>query len=166
MKFFSANIEDLRTLYTTDLQKALDMERQICKALPDMMEKSSDAQLTNALRTHLRETEGHASKVENLLQQVNGNADTITCKALAGLVTEAQDSIKDAGDANIRDVTIIACAQQVEHHEMAVYGTLRTWANILGRHNDAVVLETILNEEKHANSLLNEIAETANLQAV
>ena len=166
MKFFSENIEDLRTLYTTDLKKALSMEQQICKALPDMMEKSSDAQLTNALRTHLRESEGHASKVENLLRQATGSIDIITCKALAGLVTEAQDSIKDAADANIRDITIVACAQQVEHHEMAVYGTLRTWANTLGLHNDAIVLESILNEEKRTDSLLTGIAESVNLQAV
>ncbi len=165
MKLFSANIEDLRSLYTADLKKALSMEQQICKALPDMMAKSSDTQLTNALRTHLRESEGHATKVENLLRQATGSTETITCKALAGLVTEAQDSIKDAADDSIRDVTIIACAQQVEHHEIAVYGTLRTWANILGLSSDAIVLEAILHEEKHADSLLTEIAETANLQA-
>ncbi|MEG9438270.1 ferritin-like domain-containing protein [Edaphobacter sp. HDX4] len=165
MKIFSANIEDLRTLYITNLKKALDMEQKITDALPQMIEKSTDPQLATAFRDHLRQTEGHVASVEALLRNATGDADTETCKAISGLVTEAQDSIKDASDSSIRDITLIACGQQVEHHEIAVYGTLRTWANILGLTEDARTIESILAEEKEADKLLSNISDGVNLQA-
>jgi ferritin-like metal-binding protein YciE len=165
MKFFSANIEDLRALYTNSLQKALDMEQKIVKALPTMVEKSTDPDLATAFRTHLEQTKGHVTKVESLLRKSTGEDNTTTCKAISSLITEAEDNIKDAQDASVRDVTLIASAQQVEHHEIAVYGTLRTWANILGERNDAAVLESILKEEEHADHLLTQISERVNIQA-
>lgn len=165
MKLFSENIQDLRTLYVQNLQKALDMEQKIAKALPTMIEKSTDSDLANAFRTHLQETQGHAVKVEGILRRATGEATTSTCKVIGALVTEAEDGIKDADDTSIRDITLIAAAQQVEHHEMAVYGTLRNWAEILGEDSDADILETILEEEKHADELLTQISDTVNTTA-
>jgi ferritin-like metal-binding protein YciE len=165
MKMFSANIEDLRTLYITNLKKALDMEQKITDALPKMIEKTTNPQLAKAFQDHLLQTEGHVANVEALVRSATGDADTETCKAISGLVTEAEDSIKDANDAAIRDITLIAAGQQVEHHEMAVYGTLRNWANILGLTEDARILESILNEEKAADKLLSSISDGVNMQA-
>jgi ferritin-like metal-binding protein YciE len=165
MKFFSANIEDLRALYTNSLQKALDMEQKIVKALPTMVEKSTDPDLATAFRSHLEQTKGHVTKVESLLRKATGEDNSTTCKAISSLITEAEDNIKDAQDASVRDVTLIASGQQVEHHEIAVYGTLRTWAGILGERNDAAVLESILKEEEHADHLLTQISERVNIQA-
>lgn len=165
MKIFSANIEDLRTLYTENLQKALDMEQKIVKALPTMVEKSTDPELADAFRDHLEQTRGHVSKVEGLLRKQTGEASASTCKVISSLVSSAEDSIKDAKDTGIRDISLIASGQQVEHHEIAVYGTLRTWAGILGQTDDAAVLESILDEEEKADELLTEIAEHVNLQA-
>jgi ferritin-like metal-binding protein YciE len=165
MKLFSENIEDLRTLYIADLKKALDMEQKISKALPTMIEKSTDTQLATAFRNHLEETRGHVSKVETLLRDASGEASSSTCKAISALITEAEDNIKDAADPSIRDITLIASAQQVEHHEIAVYGTLRTWAELLGEEDAANVLEGILDEEKNADELLSEISDSVNTSA-
>ncbi len=165
MKLFSANIEDLRTLYIENLKKALDMEQKITKALPKMIDKSTDADLRTAFQNHLRQTEGHGAKIESLLRNLTGDADTVTCKVMNGLTTEAEDSIKDATDPGIRDVTLIAAAQQVEHHEIAIYGTLRNWANLLGLSNDAQVLDSILADEKAADKLLSSISDDVNFQA-
>ena len=165
MKLFSENIEDLRTLYITNLKKALDMEQKITKALPTMIEKSTDPQLATALRNHLEETVGHVVKVESLLNTATGESDTSTCKVISALVTEAENSIKDAGDSSIRDITLIAAAQQVEHHEIAVYGTLRSWAELLGEDDAADVLDSILDEEKNADELLSTISESVNTAA-
>ncbi|HEV2708660.1 MAG TPA: DUF892 family protein [Edaphobacter sp.] len=165
MKFFSANIEDLRTLYTDNLQKALDMEQKIVKALPTMVEKSTDTELATAFRNHLEQSKGHVTKVQELLRKDTGEASTSTCKVISSLVTEAEDNIKDAKDNSIRDVSLIASAQQVEHHEIAVYGTLRTWAGILGQREDVAVLESILQEEEAADELLTQIAGHVNQQA-
>ena len=165
VKIFSANIEDLRTLYIDNLKKALDMEQKITKALPTMIEKSTDAELATAFEDHLQQTQGHVAKVESLLRASTGDASTGTCKVIGSLITEAQDGIKDAKDIGVRDITLIATGQQVEHHEIAVYGTLRTWATILGLGNDAEVLDSILQDEEAADELLTQIAEHVNLQA-
>ncbi len=165
MKLFSDNIEDLRTLYIANLKKALDMEQKITKALPTMIEKSTDQQLATAFRSHLEETKGHVTKVETLLRQATGETSTATCKAISALITEAEDSIKDAGDESIRDITLIAAGQQVEHHEIAVYGTLRSWAELLGEDEAADTLESILDEEKNADETLSVISDSVNTMA-
>ena len=165
MKVFSANIQDLRSLYISNLKKALDMEQKITKALPDLIEKSTDPELTTAFQTHLSETEGHVTRVEGLLRRHLGDPKTETCKVINGLTTEASDTIKDVADGSIRDIALIGAAQQVEHHEIAVYGTLRRWAEILGLPEDAAVLEAIEEEEGNADQILSGIAERVNFQA-
>ena len=165
MKVFSANIQDLRALYVSNLQKALDMEQKITKALPDLIDKATDPELAKAFEVHLEETDGHVKKIENLLRRNIGESKTEACKVISGLTTEASDTIKDVTDPSIRDIALIGAAQQVEHHEIAVYGTLRRWAEILSLAEDAVVLESIEAEEAHADELLSEIAERVNYQA-
>jgi ferritin-like metal-binding protein YciE len=165
MKVFSANIQDLRTLYVSNLKKALDMEQKITKTLPELIEKATDAELAKAFEIHLEETDGHVKRIENLLRRNMGESKTETCKVINGLTTEASETIKDVTDPSIRDIALIGAAQQVEHHEIAVYGTLRRWAEILGLAEDAVVLEAIEAEEANADELLSEIAEHVNYQA-
>jgi ferritin-like metal-binding protein YciE len=165
MKIFSANIQDFRSLYIANLKKALDMEQKITKALPDLMEKSSDPELVAAFDSHLDETEGHVTKLAGLLRRHIGDTKAETCKVINGLTTEASDTIKDVTDPSVRDVALISAAQQVEHHEIAVYGTLRHWAEILGLAEDAVILESIETEEVNADELLSNIAERVNYQA-
>jgi len=165
MKLFSENIEDLRTLSVTGLKKALDMEQKITKALPTMIEKSTDTQLASAFRNHLTETQGHVAKVQTLIREATGDASAGTCKAISSLITEAEDNIKDAAEPSIRDITLIASAQQVEHHEIAVYGTLRTWAELLGQDGAANTLESILEDEKNADELLSTISDSVNTTA-
>jgi ferritin-like metal-binding protein YciE len=165
MKLFSAHIEDLRTLYISCLKKAFDMEQKITKALPDLIENSTDPELVNAFRTHLEETKGHIASVEALLRANAVEAETETCKVIDGLTREAADTIKDVTDPHVRDIALVGAAQQVEHHEIAVYGTLRRWAEILGLDEDAVVLESIEAEEEEADAVLTEISERVNLDA-
>ena len=165
MKLFSAHIEDLRTLYISSLKKALDMEQKITKALPDLIENSSDPELARAFSNHLEETKGHVSKVQGLLRSNEGDDSTETCKVIDSLTTEASNTIKDVTDPSVRDIALIGAAQQVEHHEIALYGTLRRWAEIIGRSSDASILESIQAEEEKADELLTEIAGTVNMQA-
>jgi len=165
MKLFSANIEDLRSLYVANLKKALDMEQKITKALPDMIENSSDPTLRNAFANHLDETRGHVDRVSALLRSHIGEAATETCKVINGLTTEASDTIKDVKDMGVRDIALIGAAQQVEHHEIAVYGTLRRWATLLGLSDDAVILKSIESEEFNADRLLTQISDRVNYEA-
>jgi ferritin-like metal-binding protein YciE len=166
MKIFSAHIEDLRSLYISDLRKALDMEQKITKALPDLIENSTDEELAQAFRTHLEETRTHVEKIESLLNSNAGETGTETCKVIDGLISEASDIITDVTDFNVRNISLIGAAQQVEHHEIAVYGTLRRWAELLGLEEDAAILESIEADELNADELLSEISERVNVEAV
>src|ERR1700722_13302350 len=165
MKVFSANIQDYKSFFIRNLKKALDMEQKITKALPDLIEKATDPDLVTAFEAHLEETKSHVTHVEALLRRATGETKTETCKVINGLTTEASDVITDVTDPSIRDIALIGAAQQVEHHEIAVYGTLRRWAEILGLAEDAVVLESIEAEEANADELLTQIAGTVNMQA-
>jgi ferritin-like metal-binding protein YciE len=158
----SAHIEDLKALYVSNLKKALDMEQKITKALPDMIENSTDPELAAAFRDHLEETRGHVSKIQSLVVKHTGEDSTGTCKVIGGLTTEASDTIKDVTNPEVRDVALIGAGQQVEHHEIAVYGTLRNWALVLGLAEDASVLAAIEAEEINADELLTELSESLN----
>jgi len=165
MKLFSANLKDLRELYNNSLQKAFDMEQQIAKALPTMIEKSTNPDLKQAFSDHLSQTQEHVASVQGILERTFGEAKSSKCKVAASLISEAEDIITDAKDPSVRDVALIGAGQQVEHHEMAVYGTLRNWAEILGESTDAAVLEQILDEEKEADELLTSISDRINPDA-
>jgi len=163
MKLFSADIKDLETLYVSNLRKAYDMELKITKALPDLIEHAMDEELTDAFSTHLEQTRAHVAAVQGLLEAHQGEAETETCKVIGGLTTEAADAIKDVTDSSVCDIALIGAAQQVEHHEIAVYGTLRRWAELLGLEDDAAILEAIEADEQNADAKLTEISERVNL---
>jgi ferritin-like metal-binding protein YciE len=165
MKLFSADLDSLRDLYHNQLRMLLSTEQQIIEALPTMIEKATDVQLKQAFQSHLQETRVHLTRVEDILRQEKRDVDAIKCKALAALVTEAQDMIKDATDLTVRDVALIAAAQRVEHYEIASYGTVRRWAEILGRTEQAALLDKTVQEEGHADQLLTSIAERVNVEA-
>jgi ferritin-like metal-binding protein YciE len=165
MKFFSANLDSLRKLYVDQLQRLHSAETQITEALPKMIQSASEPQLKNALQTHLQETRGHVARLEQILNQATGSVDSKKSKGIAALISEGEDVIKDAVDASVRDAGIIAAAQKVEHYEMAAYGTVRTFAEILGNDAQASLLDQTLEEEKHADSVLTQISDTANTKA-
>lgn len=165
MKFFSANLDNLRKLYIDQLEQLHSAETQITEALPKMIEASNEPQLRQALQTHLQETETHVSRLDEILNLVQGSANSKKCKGLAALISEGEDAIKDATDDSVRDASIIAAAQKVEHYEMAAYGTVRNFAEILGEDAHADLLEKTLEEEKHADAVLTEISDAANTKA-
>ena len=162
MKFISANLGSLRELYINQLQVLLSAEQQITEALPKMVEKATDNQLKNAFETHLQETEEHVSRLEQILDENEGDAKTIKCKVVAALIDEAEDMIKDASDESVRDAALIAAAQRVEHYEIAAYGAVRHFAQILGETQQAELLDETIKEEGHADHLLTEIANRVN----
>jgi ferritin-like metal-binding protein YciE len=165
MGMFSADVNDLRDLYIESLRKALSSERQIVETgLPGMIKAATNPELAEAFRTHLEESRGHAANVASILQKYQDDDSTSKCKATATLISEGESAAGDAANTSIRDVILIAGGNKVEHHEIAVYGTLRTWATLLGETDDALMLENILTEEKNADQLLDRIAQRVNVQ--
>ena len=166
MGLFTPDMNNLRELYRTMLQRSLDSERQIVEeGLPKMIENSTNSQLKNAFRTHLEESKEHISRLERIMRDNDGEASTSKCKVTAALISEGSSSAKDAKDQTLRDVVLIAAGNQVEHHEIAIYGTLRNMAIILGEAEHAALLDKTLDEEKHADKLLTELSEQINVAA-
>ncbi len=164
MGIFSADVNNLRELYLSTLEHTLNSERQIAeKGLPAMIEKATNPQLKQAFTQHLRETQEHVMRLEAILDATEGEANEAKCKVTAALISEAQSQVSDAANEEIRDVILIAAGNQVEHHEIAVYGTLRTWALILGEREQAAILEKILHEEENADSMLTMLSEQLNI---
>lgn len=162
MKIFSANLDNLRKLYINQLQMLLSTEQQITEALPKMIDKASDTQLKQAFQSHLQETEVHVQRIEQILNHAAGDAQAVKCKVLASLVTETEDMVKDAADDAVRDAALISAGQRVEHYEIAVYGAVRRWAQILGEAAHVELLDKTIKEEGHADHLLTEIADRVN----
>lgn len=165
MKLFSADLDSLRDLYRNQLRMLLSTEQQITEALPTMIEKATDVQLKQAFQSHLQETRVHVTRLQDILREELREAEPIKCKVLSALVSEAEGMIKDATDLTVRDVALIAAAQRVEHYEIASYGAVRRWAQILGEAEQAALLDQTIQEEGHADHLLTSIAERVNVDA-
>jgi len=166
MGLFTPNVRNLHELYRNKLEMALNSERQIVdKGLPAMLEKSTSPELKEAFRTHLEESKMHVSRLERILDEVEGEENEARCKTTASLISEAETAIGDADNDGIRDVVLIAAGNAVEHHEIAIYGTLRTWAELLGETEHAKLLEKTLQEEKKADELLTQLSAQINVAA-
>ena len=165
MKMFSANLDNLRKLYINQLRTLLSTEQQITEALPKMIDKSTDVQLKQAFQSHLQETREQVTRLEQILNQAAGEASPIKCKVTAALISAAEDMVKDAADDDVRDAALISAGQRVEHFEIASYGAVRHWAQILGQTSDVELLDKTIKEEGHADHLLTQISNRVNEQA-
>lgn len=165
MGIFTPDNDTLRELYVVQLRKALNMEKQIVEALPKMIEKSTAPQLANAFRQHLEESKEQYSRLERILDETYGDVSDKKCPAASALIAEGNSDIADAGNESVRDVVLIAAGNQIEHHEISVYGTLRTWALVLGEDRHAELLDKSLDEEKNADKILTTLAEQINVAA-
>ena len=166
MGIFTPDLTNLRELYTTKLKKALNMEKQIVeKGLPTMIENATSPELQNAFRTHLEESREQQARLEQILTEYTGEVDDASCPAIKALIGEGSSDASDAKDATLRDVVLISGGNEIEHHEIAVYGTLINWANVLGESQHVTLLEKSLAEEKNADKLLTQLAEEINVEA-
>ena len=167
MGLFTPDINNLNELYTLMLQRSLNSEMQIVEeGLPKMIENSTHPEVASAFRTHWTESKEHISRLEQILSRGEGDVSESKCKVTAALISEASSSASDAKDDNLRDVILIASGNQVEHHEIAVYGTLVNLATLLGKTQDVTLLQRTLDEEKNADATLTELAEQVNVEAV
>src|SRR5260221_6199162 len=126
-------LETLRDLYVEQLEDVSDAEQQLTRAMPKMAKTAHSPKLKSEFENHLRQTEGHVQRLEQVFGFLNKKAKTKTCKAMKGLVEEGNDMVKENADADVKDAGLIAAAQRVKHYEIAAYGTVRTYAQILGQ---------------------------------
>jgi ferritin-like metal-binding protein YciE len=157
---------NLRELYTAQLRYLLSTENQIVKGLPAMIEHAEDTQLKQAFQSHLQETEVHVTRLEGLLGDLTGGeAGDKKDPILTAIVGSGENITRETDAGPVRDAGLIATAQKVEHYEIASYGSARDWAKQLGLAQHATVLQKTLDEEKHADALLTQIAQRTNSAA-
>ena len=161
MGLFSKDIKNMNDLFVHTLRDIYYAEKQIVKALPDMIEKASDPQLRQGFQSHLRETENHVKRLDQVFQMAGLKAQGVDCPAIDGIIEEANDVVGEVDQKSVMDAALIAAAQAVEHYEITRYGTLISWANQLGRKDCATLLQQTLEEEKTADKKLTSMAETA-----
>ena len=150
----------LQKLFENELKDIYWAEKALTKALPKMIKNATSDELVSALQSHLKETETHVQKVEQVFETIGKKPVAKKCEAMAGLVKEAQEIMEDCEEGAMRDAGIITAGQKVEHYEIASYGTLRTFAKTLGFSDAVTLLDEILAQEKAADQKLTEIAET------
>jgi ferritin-like metal-binding protein YciE len=165
MKILSEHLSSLRELYINQLRQMYSAESQITEALPKLIEAATAPELRAALETHLQETRGQVARVEQILNRTEGPVKSKTNKGIDALLTEGNDIVTEASNPAVRDAAIVGAAQKVEHYEIAAYGTLRRYAEILNQSQDVGLLQQTLHEEKHADEVLTSIADRANLEA-
>ena len=151
-------MQTLKDLFLNELADMYDAERRIVKALPKMAAAATSDKLTKAFQFHLKETEGHVTKVEQVFQLFDQKAKGKTCKATVGLLEEGDELAMDFKGSPAINAALISAAQRVEHHEMASYGCLHEWAGLLGNKEAAGLLQEILDQEKAANESLTLLA--------
>ena len=157
--FTSETLKSFDDLYVQQLRDLYSAETQLVEALPMMADAATHAELKRAFQDHLAVTKRQQQRLEQLFQRLGKDPGGHTCQAMKGLIKEGNEIIGADADPSVRDAGLIAAAQRVEHYEMAGYGTVRTFAERLGRTEDARLLQETLDEEGQADELLTKIAE-------
>jgi len=152
-------LDSMSDLYLAELRDMYSGEKQLVKALPKMAKGASTEELRVAIEEHLQQTQNHVNRLETIFKSLDEKPGGETCEAMQGLVAEGEEVLKADGEDAVRDAGLIMAAQKVEHYEMATYGSLREFANLLNRQQDVDLLQQTLDEEKMADKKLNEIAE-------
>ena len=160
MGLFTKDIKTMNDLFVHTLQDIYYAEKQIVKALPNMIEKANDPQLKQGFQTHLRETEGHVKRLEQVFTLIGQKAKGVDCPAIDGIIKEADEVAGEVEKKSVLDAALIAAAQAVEHYEMTRYGTLISWAKELGRTDCVSLLQQTLDEEKATDKKLTAMAES------
>ncbi len=153
-------LDTLQKLYTNELRDLYNAEHQLLKALPKMAKAASSEDLKDAFEKHLEQTKSHVERLEQVFEELNEKPKGKTCRAMKGLVEEGSEILQQDGEESVLDAGIIVSAQKVEHYEIAGYGSVRTFAHLLGQNKAAELLQTTLDEEAETNQVLNRLAES------
>lgn len=153
------SLDNLSALFLNELKDVYNAEKQILTALPRMAKAAESPELADAFTWHRKETEGHVARLEQIFQQIGQTARGKKCKGMEGLLEEGKEILEEDGNASVIDAALISAAQRVEHYEMAAYGCLRTYADLLGYTEAVGLLEQTLAEEEAADKKLTDLGE-------
>ncbi|PTY00211.1 ferritin-like domain-containing protein [Spartobacteria bacterium LR76] len=154
-------LKTLKDLYIHELKDLYSAERQLIRALPKMEKAASDEMLAAGFREHLEQTKTHATRLEEILSDLDQSTRGPKCKGMQGLIAEGEEIINEEADDEVKDAALIAAAQRVEHYEIAGYGTARTYARLVEDEKGAKLLQTTLEEEAETDEKLTKLAESS-----
>jgi ferritin-like metal-binding protein YciE len=160
IKASGKRLDDMRDLFVEELKDLYDVENQIIDALPKMIDGASSPQLKQAFQQHLQTTRLQKDRLEQLFRRLNMKPERETCAGIRGILMEGEILLKADGDPKVKDATLIAAAQRVEHYEMAAYGSLRSFARQIARDDLADIIQQTLDEEGDTDKRLTDIAMT------
>ncbi len=152
-------LESLEKLYVHELKDIHSAERQLLDAIPAMAEASTNDELKAAFKKHLEETRGQIERLDKIFNNLDFQPGGHRCAAMAGLIEEGEEMSKADAEEHVRDAGLIACAQRVEHYEIAAYGTAVALASKLGRQDDVDLLRETLEQEGKTDRDLTALAE-------
>jgi ferritin-like metal-binding protein YciE len=152
-------LDTLKKLYLEELRDLYSAETQLVKALPKMAKGASSDELKQAFESHLEQTKEHVERLDEIFARLDEKPTGKTCKAMKGLIEEGSEMLEQEGEDSVIDAGLIGAAQRVEHYEIAAYGTVRTFANLLGEDDAAELLQETLDEEGETDKELSELAE-------
>ncbi|MDB6121658.1 MAG: hypothetical protein JWQ71_651 [Pedosphaera sp.] len=153
-----SKLNSLEDLFLMEVRDIYNAEKQLTKALPKAAKKASSPDLKSAFEEHLRQTEGHMNRLEQVFGMLGENVKGRPCPAMKGILEEAEEILGEKAEASVKDAGIIGAAQKVEHYEIASYGTIIQWAEQMGRDDIKQLLGQTLEEEKQADQKLSELA--------
>lgn len=159
------SVESMDDLFLDELKDLYSAEKQITKALPKMVKAASTPELSQAFSSHLEETRGHVERLEKIFEMLGKRGAGKTCEGMKGVLEEGSEAIGEMDKGAVRDAALIGAAQRVEHYEMAGYGTVRSFAQLLGKKEMVTLLEETLSEEKAADEKLTRISTSVNQNA-
>ncbi len=156
------NVDTIEKLFVEELKDLYSAENQITKALPKMAKAAASSELRGAFEKHLKETEGQIQRLDKVFEILGTSPRGKTCDGMKGVLDEGSQMLHETAEGDIRDAALISAAQRVEHYEMAGYGTVRSYAERLGKAQIVQLLEQTLAEEKAADRKLTEISQKVN----
>lgn len=158
--------DTLEKLYIYELEELYNAERQYLELLPDLSGAAASPRLKEAFQRDAFETQQHVERLELIFEQRNLRPRRKTCIGMEGLIQEAKERIQEGGDSDILDAALVATAQRLEHYEIAGYGCVQAYAEVLGLQREANLLKTILHEENATDISFTFLAESLiNLEA-
>jgi len=158
-------LKTLADAFYDELRDVFSAEKQLTKALPKMAKKATSPELKQAFERHLAETQQQVERVEQAFEDTGKSAKAKKCEAMAGLIEEASSMMEEDADPEVMDAILISCAQKVEHYEIATYGTLCTWAKVLGYTQAKALLGENMNEEEKTDKMLTQLSTRLNQAA-
>jgi ferritin-like metal-binding protein YciE len=158
-------MESLRELFVDELKDLYSAENQILKALPKMIKKASSNELKKGFESHLQQTKVHVERLDKIFQQLGKSPKGKKCKGMEGVIADGKEWMEEDAEPEVMDAGLIGAAQHVEHYEMAGYGCVRTYAELLGHDDFAKMLQKTLNEEQETDEKLTTLAQKINVAA-